>query len=240
MIFRVGIENNNDDRTIAWALDHPGCFAYGGDSAEAQQNLIAAARDYRAWIGRHEKPWLDEEIEVLVEETFDAYFIDSAFERVERGPDTYMVESFFAADGEPLVPHEIERALKLLAWSRADLTALVGELDVEQLSQPYPGERWTIEGILRHVGGAEWWYQERIGYPFPKDEAEVPSDPFERLRIVRDHFSSLLPTLDGIRRVIGRDGEMWSPRKVLRRALWHERDHTDHIRKLLGKGSRLT
>ena len=29
MIFRIGIENNNDDRTIAWALDYPGCFAYG-------------------------------------------------------------------------------------------------------------------------------------------------------------------------------------------------------------------
>jgi hypothetical protein len=25
---------------------------------------------------------------------------------------------------------------------------------------------------------------------------------------------------------------MWSARKVLRRTLWHERDHTDHILKL--------
>jgi hypothetical protein len=31
MIFRIGIENNNDNRTIAWALDHPGCFAWGGN-----------------------------------------------------------------------------------------------------------------------------------------------------------------------------------------------------------------
>jgi hypothetical protein len=27
-------------------------------------------------------------------------------------------------------------------------------------------------------------------------------------------------------------GETWSARKVLRRAMWHERDHTQHIRKL--------
>ena len=27
--------------------------------------------------------------------------------------------------------------------------------------------------------------------------------------------------------------ELWSSRKVLRRALWHERDHTQHIRQLL-------
>jgi hypothetical protein len=29
------------------------------------------------------------------------------------------------------------------------------------------------------------------------------------------------------------DGEFWSPRKALRRALWHERDHIDHINKLI-------
>lgn len=239
MIFRVGIENNNDDRTIAWALDHPGCFAYGQNSAEAQQNFVQAVRDYRSWIRRHEEPWLDDEVEVVIEETFTAYFINSAFERVEPGKDTYMVESFFTHDWKPLVPHEIEHALKLLAWSRADLMGLVQELDVEQLSRPYPNERWAIDGILKHIGGAEWWYQERIGYPFPEEEVDVPSDPFERLRVVRDHFSSLLPRLDGVERVIGLEGEIWSPRKVLRRALWHERDHTDHIRKLLGQGTSL-
>ena len=29
MIFQAGIENNNEGRSIAWALEHPGCFAYG-------------------------------------------------------------------------------------------------------------------------------------------------------------------------------------------------------------------
>src|SRR6266498_1482532 len=95
MIFRIGIENNNDDRTIAWALDHPGCFAYGGDSAEAQENFLQAAREYAAWIARHGESWLDDQLEVAVEETFDAYFVNPAFERVEQGKDTYMVESFF-------------------------------------------------------------------------------------------------------------------------------------------------
>lgn len=234
MIFRIGMENNNDDRTIAWALDHPGCFAYGMDLAEAQQNFPQAAREYRAWIAEHEEPWLDEEVEVMVEEVFDAYFITPAFDRAERGRDTYMVESFFVHDWKPLVPHEIERALKLLAWSRADLLRLVREQDAETLSRTYPNERWAINGILQHIGIAEWWYQERIGYPFPENEADVPEDPFERLQVVRDHFNALLPRLDGVNRVIGLDGEIWSPRKALRRALWHERDHIEHIRKLLG------
>ena len=233
MIFRIGIENNNDDRTIAWALDYPGCFAYGQNSEEAQKNFPGAARDYAAWIARHGDSWLDDKVEIIVEETFDAYFINRAFERVERGRDTYMVESFFVQDWKPLLPHEIEQALKLLIWSRADLMNIVKGLSAEKLEQIYPDERWNINGILKHIGGAEWWYQERIGYPYPEDEEDVPADPFERLAIVRDHFNSLLPKLNGMDKVIGLDGEIWSPRKALRRALWHERDHTEHIRKLL-------
>src|SRR5215212_3785361 len=114
MIFRIGIENNNDDRTIAYALDHPGCFAYGENSEAAQKNFPQAARAYAAWIAQHGESWLDEEVEVVVEETFDAYFMTPAFQRAERGEDTYMVESFFVHDWKPLLPHEIERALKLL------------------------------------------------------------------------------------------------------------------------------
>lgn len=234
MIFRIGIENNNDDRTIAWALDYPGCFAYGENSEEAQRNFFQAAQEYRAWIAQQEEPWLDEEVDVIIEETFDVYFINPSFERAERGKDTYMVESFFVHDWKPLRPHEIERALKLLAWSRANLLSLVDGLDLETRSRSYPNERWAIDGILRHIGGAEWWYQERIGYAFPESEEDIPTDPFERLQVVRDHFNALLPKLDGVSKVVGLDGEIWSPRKVLRRALWHERDHTDHIRKLLG------
>jgi hypothetical protein len=144
-----------------------------------------------------------------------------------------MVESFFLNDWKPLIPHEIERALKLLAWSRADLLDLVKELSAEKLAETYPNERWPIYGILEHIGGAEWWYQERIGYQFPEHAEDLPSNPFERLTVVRNHFTSLLPKLVGMNKVIGTEGEIWSPRKVLRRALWHERDHTEHIRKLL-------
>jgi hypothetical protein len=43
----------------------------------------------------------------------------------------------------------------------------------------------------------------------------------------------MLPTLEGMKQVFGVDGEFWSPRKVLRRALWHEKDHVEHICKLI-------
>jgi hypothetical protein len=43
----------------------------------------------------------------------------------------------------------------------------------------------------------------------------------------------LLKSLPGLEASDKVDGEFWSPRKVLRRAIWHERDHTAHSKKLL-------
>lgn len=233
MIYRVGLENNNEDRTIAWALEHPGCFAYGKDADAAQQNFPQAAREYSAWIARRGGSWLEGDVQVVVEEVFDVRFIRPTFDFDERGDGTYMVESFFLYDWKPLQAQEIERALQMLNWSRDDLLDLVHNLTPEKLAQSVPEERWDIGGILKHIAGGEWFYQERIGYPFPEQEDDLPSDPFERLQMVREHFNALLPRLEGVQKVIGQEGEIWSPRKMLRRALWHERDHTEHIRKLL-------
>jgi hypothetical protein len=50
---------------------------------------------------------------------------------------------------------------------------------------------------------------------------------------VRSNLEYILPGLAGSTLVVGMSGEFWSPRKVLRRAVWHELDHIAHIRKLL-------
>jgi hypothetical protein len=126
---------------------------------------------------------------------------------------------------------EIERGLKMLSWTRADLVKLLGGLGEEKCNATYMGERWSINGVLGHMGGAEWWYMDRLGLAFPR--AEVPEAPLERIEKVRKHFRSVLSRLEGVKTVLGVEGEFWSPRKILRRALWHERDHTEHIRKLI-------
>jgi len=128
---------------------------------------------------------------------------------------------------------ERERALKLLDWSRQDLLYAIKGLEQQKLNETYDGERWSINGILKHISGAEWWYQERIGSPFPAREEDLPEDPVESLELVRAHLASFLPQLVNVRRTVDEEGELWSPRKMLRRAAWHERDHTEHIHKLL-------
>lgn len=222
MLFRVGIENNIEVGSIAWVLNHPGCYAQGANSELAQRNLPAAAQNYLDWISKNDPdPWLmPGDSEIRVEETWEAYQINEEFELVEEG---YEVNAWFLHDWKPLTDEDIQRGLKMLAWSRSDLLEIVKDLPAESLNRQYPEERWSIAGILNHIGGAEWWYLNRLGLAFPR--AEVPADPPERLDKVRSHLVKVLSDLVASRLVVGIDGEFWSPRKLLRRALWHEKDH---------------
>ena len=234
MKFQVGIENNNEGRSIAWALEHPGCFAYGVKGEAAVANLELALNKYASWILHHEpNTWLNfdqTDIEMVINGTWNVYYITDDLDLTSE-VDGYSVESFFPYDWKPLTKKEVKHALDMLEWSRDDLLDSIKGVSETKLNQTYVGERWSINGVLGHVGGAEWWYMDRLGLAFPRPE--TPEEPLARLEKVRKHFNSMLIKLDGVNQVIGADGEVWSPRKVLRRALWHERDHTDHIHKLI-------
>ena len=231
MLIQVGLENHVGERCVAWALDLPGCFAYGKDGGEALLNLPRAVVKHQDWIARHTpNSWLADlgDFDVRLVETFEAYTIDDAYELAREG---YEVECFFRHDWKPLTELDVLRGLQLLSWSRADLLAVAAELTPEKLEEKQPGERWSINGILGHVGGAEWWYLHRLDRAgLTRDE--VPKAPLERLAVVRARLEQALPGLVGVDLVVGKDGELWSPRKLLRRAIWHEMDHIGHISRL--------
>jgi hypothetical protein len=231
MLYRVGIENNVEGRSMAWALDHPGCFSYGPTAERALAGLPEAIWDYQAWIQARAngRGWIEDgEIEFYLDGSWDVYAIDEAFDLASEG---YEVNAWYLHDWKPLVDEEVLRGLKVLEWSRVDLLESAEGLDLLALQAERLGEKWNIAGILKHVAGAEWWYLDRLGLAFPK--AELPADPFERLDKVRRRLNQVLPELAGSRQVRGVNGEFWSPRKLLRRAVWHEYDHIAHIQKLL-------
>jgi hypothetical protein len=142
----------------------------------------------------------------------------------------YEVNAFFAADRPPILKRELPLFRDLLKAGRRSLLAVVEGLRDTDLTRKYEGERWSILEILGHVAGAEWWYLERVGVAF--DRAELPDEVFLRLGKVREYLVENLPRLATVAGVFSRTGETWSARKVLRRALWHERDHTAHILQL--------
>ena len=231
MLFHIGLENNVEGRSIAWVLGYPGCFAYGQDGEAALKATPAAISSYGNWIASHkEEGWFSsQDPEIQLDETWECYSID---ENYELAADGYEVNAWFRHDWKPLTEEDIERGLLLLTWCRDDLLLSVRNLSQEVLERKYPGGRWNIAGILKHIGGADWWYLDRLGLAFPREQ--VPGEPFARLETTRSHLLAKLPGLVGLKHVLGSDGEIWSPRKLLRRAVWHEHDHTNHIQKLLG------
>lgn len=231
MQFRIGLENNVEGRSMSWVLEHPGCFAYGASGQAALDASPQAIRDYAAWVASHNhgEPWFDPgEVNLQLEDTWETFQVNDQYERVAEG---YEINAWFLHDWKPLTAEDVARGLKLLSWSRADLIETVSNLGEQALNKKEPGERWDIAGIIRHIGGAEWWYLDRLGLAFPR--SEVPAGPFERLEKVRASLEDILPRLVETKQVVGTDAEFWSPRKLLRRAVWHELDHINHIRKLI-------
>jgi hypothetical protein len=141
----------------------------------------------------------------------------------------YVVNAFFATDATALGRADVTLALRLLAWQRTDLLAATDGLTPQDLRRTAPNE-WSIERVLTHVANAEWWYLDRLDLACPRDQ--LPDDVWARLIMVRNRLRGVLPQLAGVEQIVSRSGELWSPRKLVRRALWHERDHTGHLLRL--------
>lgn len=239
MIIKIGLENQAGARSTAFALDFPGLFCYGVDGATAIAHVPGAVVAYEEWLERHTPDsWLKDlgDFDVRLAETFQVQVIDDNFNLADEG---YEVNAWFLHDWKPLTRLEVQRAEKLLTWSREDLLAVVKPLSAEQLDREFPGERWSILGILGHIANAEAWYLDRLDL-IKEKRSELPQDVFERLDFVRRRLNAILPELEGMEKVMGKSGEFWSPRKLIRRAVWHELDHVEHIRKLVGKLSEIS
>ncbi len=227
----IGLENNTERRSIAWALDYPGCFAYGVDGPIALVSAPQALVAYQAWIAGHDPAAVPElgDFDVRLAEVWEGYSINDRYDLDVEGRE---VNAWFRHDWKPLQAEEVARGLRLLEWSRTDLLATVAGLPDDRLDAQYPKERLSIRGLLRHVANAEWWYLDRLDLAGCEREA-LPENELERLAYTRTRLNAVLPELVGAEKVLGKQGEFWGPRKLLRRVLWHEIDHREHIRKLL-------
>lgn len=232
MLLRIGLETNFEGRSLAWALDFPGCYAYGQDSTEALLRMPRALVDYQAWAGRHAaQSWLADlgDFDVRLVETWDDYTINESYDPAAEGR---LITAWFRNDWKPLSVLEVRQAAQLLEWSRADLLAVIDDLTDELLDRPVAGERWSIRGIIAHLATFEWWMMDQLGVA-ETGRANLPKDPRERLLATRASLHKILPDLAGLDRVVGKGGELWSARRLVRRVLWHERDHLGHILKLI-------
>ena len=233
MRIEIGLENNYENKSIAWALDYPGCFAYGTEDASAIMAFPRAFIGYKERVAAlTEENWINyNDIDIHLAESFDCHAVDAEQFPAAAGRN---VTAFFKVDWNPLTVEEIDRGLEVMSWSRRDLIGLTRNLPAERLDKEMPGEKWSIRGILDHVATTELWLLDRLNI-LAADSTTLPEDVFRRMDATRNIFERTLRGLNGDRLVNGKDGTFWSPRKVLRRAAWHEVDHINHIFRLLNE-----
>lgn len=223
MLIKIGLQNGFEGKSIAWVLDYPGCAAYGKDGSEAIMKVPQGLVAYQSWVGEHtSNSWLADLGD------FDVRLAEVLEEDKAVSP----AINWFAHDALPLTQIEAGRGLQVLTWLRTDLLDWVKPLSDNALDQPFEGERWSIRGILAHVAGAEFWYLDRFGLA-GMQKSELAKDVYERLAQVRGRMNEVLPELAGNAEIREVDGELWSGRKILRRAAWHEKDHIQHILRLM-------
>jgi predicted RNase H-like HicB family nuclease len=230
MRYRLAVEDIEPGHWVAWILDLPGCYGDGLTEEAAIAAAPAAIAAYYRWVHHHDPslPEAPETIDVVIAERFTAH-------PAANHPD-YLVNAFFDDDNRRLDYWEVAVAARLLSWAVADLDEVLACVPPEWLSGAGV-QRSDVAAIVMHIATAENWYFGMLG--FDLDRQNSPAEPRLWLAAVQANTRAQLPRLVGDGRVATFNGEKWAARKVLRRALWHTRDHTQHIAQLLPVGGRI-
>jgi uncharacterized damage-inducible protein DinB len=226
MPIHIAVEDMEPDHWIAWAIDLPVCFSSATTAADAVAHAPQKITEYFSWLLAHDPglPAVIQPIEVEVIETFHSFAC--------REDPEYIVNAFFEDDRRPLGYWDVEIALRLLNWTRQDLFGTIQSIPPEQLAKGISGEkRGSIAGILNHIATAENWYFEQLDCGV--ERATLSGEPLEKIAIVRANTREQLLRWIGDKRITKNCEELWSARKIVRRTLWHERDHTQQIVQLL-------
>lgn len=219
-----------DGQWTAHVLALPGCVAFGGSEAEALAGLARDADEYLAWLRRHGGPVPDiaHPPTFTVKETVrDASPARAPGEKV----------ACFGPDRVPVSDVDIEQALRLMRYARADLFALLERLPAGALDSQPSGSEWTPRRIVQHIGQAECWYltrldseddpaismlYDRLEYDLAGALAAIQDTAEQRLRAWTPEQRSRV----FVPRHYSRYGdEEWTARKVLRRFVEHQREH---------------
>jgi predicted RNase H-like HicB family nuclease/uncharacterized damage-inducible protein DinB len=224
--YQVCLEVGEDGTCMAHVPELIGCFAVGSTREETLERLHSAISEYLAWLAEHKEVSVpsaeaDEvEIEVVEEVSTPASYPRRPGEPV----------AFFAADEEPLSYHDLQTAVRLMEHARHDLLEFLKDVPDSLLHwRPGPDDPSIAETLL-HMAHVEADYLAYL-------EEEPRQPPLPLLAAVRSwvyHRLSRLTDAELSRLTIHHD-EKWSTRKVLRRFLEHDREHTAHIRSLLAR-----
>jgi len=211
-VFSVGLEESASGATLVHALTLPGCVAGGlsqGEALEAFETVLAQWLTTLGTLGQQLPP-RDAELQISVDEW---HMSDAA---VADGESAVLFDHDRAALSESDLVEQLQR----LGDLRGLLLRRLRGLPDPALDHIWRGE-WTARIALEELARAHWWTLSRLG---SSAMAEVPATTLARLdtsmALVVHRFTELAPEARSEIRDI--EGELWTPRKVLRRLLWLE------------------
>lgn len=210
--FPVGLEQGADGATLAHSLSVPGCVAPGTDPDSALEAFANELAEWLHFLGAQGEriPEPGSELEITVDE-----WIATDAEVADSGGTVC-----FEADRAPLSEAEIAAGLRRLGDLRGRLLRALRQLPEAELDRERAGG-WTVRRVVEELARAQWWTLSRLG---ASPLAEVPPRTLGRLdtamALVVQQFTELPPEARGAE--VELDGEIWTPRRVLRRLLWLE------------------
>ena len=210
--YLVYIETIGDPITIKGPVAHvpalPGASARGVTIEEAKENIRGAVEEYLALL---------RDVGEQVPKASEGIHLE--FEEVDT--------TTFLTDYDALHPNETETLFRWMAVSRQELMDLVKNLPEEAFEWKPDDETPPVREILCHMAESDLWYTERL--------KQWPDAPLFRLAATRGVALERLRALsdEDRARVTIHEGEEWTPRKVVRRMLEHEREHIAQLRQLI-------
>jgi predicted RNase H-like HicB family nuclease/uncharacterized damage-inducible protein DinB len=208
----------------------PGCTVRGPSTEAALEAVPAAIRERLDFLRLHgENAPVPESIELVI--------ADHVIERKWLG----FERQFFASDREPLSEEDVRAQLRWAGWSREDLVAAARAQAGPLAVKPATGGR-SAAVILAHVAGAEWGYVGSTlgmlpGYGKAIGAIErAEEEPWEALAAERETVLARLTSMseDERTRALEHDGKApRTARRMLRRLLEHEWEHTLELRSRL-------
>jgi hypothetical protein len=203
-------------RTFAGALDWPGWCRSGRDEVAALQTLFEYGPRYADALHgagiEFQAPVAATEFVVV--------------ERLEGNATTDFGAPALAPSGDmrPLENVELRRFQALLqaCWLAFDET--VRATSGKELRKGPRGGGRDLEGIVRHVLGADASYLARLAWKFKQGEAGDLNEELDRTR--KAVLNALAAAVRGETPSQGpRGGTIWPPRYFIRRVAWHVLDH---------------
>jgi ribosomal protein S18 acetylase RimI-like enzyme len=243
---RVWLEPGYDHgRTGAWMLDWPGCFTSGRDREVALARVHSAVVRHVEWLDGFGEPAIapaSSRVRIMEEVPAE---LDGTYER----------NATFAQDARMVLADELVILIRHIDFARADLLRLVERLDafLEAGGSVPPEERLDggvetgaesgrdVDAVLRHVGSAELWLASRLDrsvrYEGPPRDGDLGEYLEATHRWALDRLRALGASDTGEPRPDGK-GETWTLAKVLRRMLYHARDHAEELDRRLAIAER--